>query len=78
MFVLTFDRQSCESWPHHLAFLPNIVDNSLYDAVEGLVDGLYELGVLGTVWESNATIIDEYIYNPRRLWIVIGLFLCQL
>ena len=39
----------------------NITDNSLYDAMDGLVEGLYELGVLGTVWESNQVIIDEYV-----------------
>ena len=39
----------------------NIEDNSLYDAMTALTDGLYELGILGTVWESNQVIIDEYV-----------------
>ena len=39
----------------------NIEDNSLYDAMTALTEGLYELGILGTVWETNQTLIDEYV-----------------
>jgi hypothetical protein len=39
----------------------NIEDNSLYDAMTALTTGLYELGILGTVWETNQTLIDEYV-----------------
>ena len=39
----------------------NIEDNSLYDAMNALTEGLYELGILGPVWESNQVLIDEYV-----------------
>ena len=39
----------------------NIEDNSLYDAMTALTTGLYDLGILGTVWETNQTLIDEYV-----------------
>ena len=39
----------------------NIEDNSLYDAMTALTTGLYELGILGTVWETNQNLIDEYV-----------------
>ena len=36
-----------------------IEDNSLYNAMENLIDGLYEVGVLGSVWSSWETTSQE-------------------
>lgn len=38
-----------------------IRDNAVYDSMQSLIDGLYETGILGTVWGDEEVIINETV-----------------
>ena len=38
-----------------------IRDNAVYDSMQSLIDGLYETGILGTVWGDEEVLINETV-----------------